>query len=114
MNAQPSTGEHPKQEPSDLRPRVILLCAAGVITMVLLVALLAYGMTGALDPAKPPKPSTYLTSDPTIDSARYRQEKRSQLETYGWVDGQRFAHIPIEQAMHKLAASGNASAKKSK
>src|SRR5690349_8434047 len=104
MNERPSTGEHPAQEPGDLRPGAILLCAAGVVLMVLLAALLAHFLTrGSGAPGHPPA-STYLSSDPVAEISRFEQDKRSKLETYGWVDEPRFAHIPIEQAMQKLTA----------
>jgi len=109
MNERHSTGEHPKQEPSDLHPGAIVLCAAGVILMVLMAALLAHLLTRAPTAAQPAPANTYLTSDPAEDISRFEREKRSKLETYGWVEEQRFAHIPIEQAMRKLA-TGKASA----
>jgi hypothetical protein len=117
MNAQPSSGEHPKQEPSDLRPRAILLGVAGVITMVVLVALLAHlltrvsGGTGTVAPARGPiARATRLSSDPEADITVYQRSKRSQLESYGWVDRERrFARIPIERAMQHLASQDSSS-----
>jgi len=105
-----NTQEHPRQEPDNLRAKAVVLCAVGIIAMLLLVAAVSHLIT-ATSGANQPSPahpsatrSSYLTSDPTEEIARYRQEKRAQLESYGWVDGQRFAHIPIERAMQKLAA----------
>jgi hypothetical protein len=117
MNAQTSSAEHPKQEPSDLRPRAILLGAAGVITMVLLVALVAYlltrasGATGGVALTRAPiARATALSSNPEDDITAFQRGKRAQLETYGWADPERrFAHIPIEQAMQKLASQDSSS-----
>ncbi len=114
MSAQVSSGQHPEQEPSDLRPRAVLLGAAGVITMVLLVALIAHllsgtpGATGTAPggPGRGPR----LTSNPEEDITAFERRKRLQLETYGWADrGHAFARIPIEQAMQKLVAQQSSS-----
>jgi len=112
MSTQPPISRgHPEQEPDDLRPRAILLGAAGIIAMVVLVALMAYGLTRLSGPTdairSDPEParSIKLRSDPGEEIADYRQQKRTQLETYGWVDQPRgFAHIPIERAMQMLAS----------
>ncbi|MBS0421387.1 MAG: hypothetical protein JSR66_27010 [Proteobacteria bacterium] len=107
MNTPTPTGEHPQQEPDDLRPRAILLCAAAVVGMVLAAALLAHLLTHGPNAAPPTRPASYLTSNPDADITKYQQEKRSQLEAPGWVDQDHFAHIPIEQAMRELAAGSS-------
>lgn len=110
MSAQAPSGEHPKQEPSDLRPRAVLVAAGSVIVLVLLVALLAHLMTrvsgaAAAAPAHAPLARTpRLSSNPQDDITSFERAKRSQLQTYGWADRQHaYAHIPIERAMQKLA-----------
>jgi hypothetical protein len=107
MNTQVSSGEHPKQEPSDLRPRAVLLVAASVIVMVLVVAFVAHLLSRAPDATRAGPGSTgrgpRLTSNPEEDITAFERRKRLQLETYGWADREHaFARIPIEQAMQKL------------
>jgi hypothetical protein len=112
MSTQPPLSRgHPEQEPSDLRPRAVLLGAAGIIAMVVLVALTAYGLsrlsgpTDAIRANPEPARSISLRSDPETEIADYRRQKRTQLESYGWVDRPGgFAHIPIERAMQMLAS----------
>lgn len=107
MNTRIATGEHPRQQPDNLRPRAILLCAAAVIVMVLLTALTAHLLTRSSSATTPIRASRYLTSDPADEIAKYQQQKRSQLEGRGATDDPQFVHIPIEQAMRELAARGS-------
>jgi hypothetical protein len=54
---------------------------------------------------KPPAPE--LQIDPAQDLANLRAAEDRRLNTYYWVDKQKgIVHIPIEQAMKKIAASG--------
>ena len=56
-------------------------------------------------PPQPPLPR--LEIDPPTDLARYRDEQRKGLESYGWVDRPaRVVHIPIEEAMRIVAERG--------
>ncbi len=116
MNTHASSGEHPQQEPSDLSPRAVLVGAAGVVAVVLLVALLARALTSVPASTGPAGATTSvvrgprLSSNPEEDISTYERHKHSQLETYGWVDqGHAFARIPIEQAMQKLVTQGSSS-----
>src|SRR5581483_4658494 len=104
--------ERPKHEGSDLRPGVVLLAASGVIAMVLVVALIATLLARSFHPLppgastlqSPPSPAVPLRSDPVEEQAAFQREKRSRLESYGWVDARhQSAHVPIERAMEMLA-----------
>lgn len=111
MNAEAPSHERPKQESSGLHTRAILLGAAGVVTIVLLVALGAKlltelsGATGAVSPSTERAGSTRLSSKPEEEITALQREKRSRLESYGWIDRPGgLAHVPIERAMHMLAS----------
>jgi hypothetical protein len=54
---------------------------------------------------RPPAPE--LQVDPAQDLARFRAQEEKRLDTYYWVDKQKgVVHIPIEEAMKKLAKEG--------
>jgi hypothetical protein len=54
---------------------------------------------------RPPSPE--LQVDPAQDLANFRSKEDKSLNTYYWVDKQQgLVHIPIEQAMKKLAKDG--------
>lgn len=54
---------------------------------------------------EPPAPR--LQIDPARDLAEFRVKENRELNSYYWVDKQKgVVHIPIEQAMKKLAAQG--------
>jgi len=56
-------------------------------------------------PEQPPLPR--LQQRPAEDMRAYRDEQRSVLESYGWVDRNAgVVHIPIEEAMRLLAERG--------
>jgi len=55
--------------------------------------------------ARPPAPE--LQVDPGQDLARFRAHEKKLLHTYYWVDKEKgIVHIPIEEAMKKLAQTG--------
>jgi hypothetical protein len=102
-----------EQEPGDLQPRAVLLGVAGVIAMILIVALVASTLARVEEhgDSRPPHSARRLSSDPVEDIAAFEREKRSQLNSYGWVNREHSAaRIPIGRAMHILAARGRASA----
>jgi hypothetical protein len=52
-------------------------------------------------------PGPRLQTNPAAELAAFRAQERKQLETYYWVDRQKgLVHIPIEDAMKKLVATG--------
>lgn len=54
---------------------------------------------------RPPAPE--LQVDPAQDLARFRAQEEKRLDTYYWVDKrQGLVHIPIKEAMKKLAKEG--------
>ncbi|MBO0737531.1 MAG: hypothetical protein J2P48_13315 [Alphaproteobacteria bacterium] len=54
---------------------------------------------------EPPQPR--LQTNPAEDLAKFRHEKEKPLNGYYWVDRKNgIVHIPIEQAMRKLAEQG--------
>lgn len=54
---------------------------------------------------EPPQPR--LQTDPAADLARFRAEQDKRLNTYYWIDKEKgIVHIPIAQAVKKLAATG--------
>jgi hypothetical protein len=56
-------------------------------------------------PPQPPLPR--LEIDPSADLARFRDEQRKGLESYGWVDKPAgVVHIPIDEAMRIVAERG--------
>ena len=61
-----------------------------------------------MDPGRLP-PAPRLQTLPTQDLDAARAEEDRTLTTYGWVDeGAGIVHIPIEEAMRRLAARGEA------
>jgi hypothetical protein len=111
MNAKARKHARPRQESSDLNMRAVVLGALGVIATVLLVAGAARLLTGAsgLARAGPTETSiarpTELESDPFDPRFAFDEEKRAQLDSYGWVDRERgVARVPIERAMQIKAA----------
>lgn len=54
---------------------------------------------------EPPQPR--LQTDPSEDLARFRAEEDKRLNSYYWIDKKRgIVHVPIEQAMQKVAEEG--------
>lgn len=54
---------------------------------------------------QPPAPR--LQIDPAQDLAQFRTDENKRLNTYYWVDKQKsVVHIPIDEAMKKLAKGG--------
>jgi hypothetical protein len=110
MSAEHPSRDRPRQEPSDLQPRVVLLGVAAIVGTVLLTALIANLLTRAESPVTTVPQNvqlaraTRLSSDPADEIAAFNRDKRSRLESYGWVDRQQgVAHVPIERAMQMLA-----------
>jgi hypothetical protein len=53
----------------------------------------------------PPPPRQQVT--PPVDLARYLAEQKLKLETYYWIDRDRgIVHVPIEEAMKRIAEHG--------
>jgi hypothetical protein len=81
---------------------VLLIVSAFVIMAGYPTALPDVGRTLRITP-----PGPRLQTDPERDLHRLRAKEERELNTYYWVDEQKgVVHIPIEQAMKKLAATG--------
>ncbi|KAA0589133.1 hypothetical protein J2848_005116 [Azospirillum lipoferum] len=83
--------------------------AAGLIGIVVVSLLLIFP-----DAAKDqnhalttPMPEPRLQTDPAADLKRYKAEAMERLTGYGWADREHgIAHIPIDEAMHRVAERG--------
>lgn len=99
-------------EPSDwpLRP-VAWTYTGGLVLLAITVAAMLWAYPKALNDAvrkpavEPPAPR--LQIDPAEDLAKFRADKERKLNSYYWIDKKNgVVHIPIEQAMEKIAKSG--------
>jgi hypothetical protein len=102
---------HYEQEDVTFR---FLLCGAGVVLGVILLCMIGvmwlypsivqdHRLTAAL----PLYPAPRLQSDPAADLQRFKAQELARLNSMGWVDRERsIAHIPIDDAMHRIAAQG--------
>ncbi|WP_407175023.1 hypothetical protein [Bradyrhizobium sp. STM 3562] len=99
-------------EPTDweLRPVAViyigLLALLAISCVVLIVAypdaLPDVSRTLHINP-----PGPRLQTNPEADLERFRAEEAQRLNSYYWIDKQKgIVHIPIEQAMKKLAQTG--------
>lgn len=95
---------------ADVGGRVIwaglTLVLASVFVLGLIVLWLYPGATTdrTLRLPLPRYPDPQLQPNPAADMARFREEEMRQLNSAGWVDeANRIAHIPIADAMRKIA-----------
>jgi len=105
----------------DARGVVWFVIALALLTVVSAVA--AYLLMGGFKTPHPvvsalppqstaPDAAAILQPAPAADLKSYRGEKRSELDSYGWVDRQAgVARIPIERAM-ELTAGRNSQGKR--
>jgi len=99
-------------EPSDwsLRPVALVYVAIPVLLVISCLVLIAAYPNALPDVDRslriaPPGPR--LQTDAAGDLQRFRTDEERRLNTYYWIDKQNgIVHIPIEQAMKKLAATG--------
>lgn len=99
-------------EPSDWTVAPVALVYAGTLVLLVissLVLMVAYPTSlpdvGRRLRIAPPGP--ILQTDPQDDLRCFRAEEDKRLNTYYWVDKSKgVVHIPIAQAMSKLARSG--------
>jgi hypothetical protein len=81
----------------------------GLLVSVLLVWWIFPGTTvdRRLPSPVPQYPEPRLQSDPAADMQRFRQAELARLNSFGWDDQAKgIGHIPIEDAMRRVAASG--------
>ena len=104
--------EQTRRETSDADVRAIGFMAAGlavfVIASILMLGAVFRDATRAADKglsALPPEPR--LQTDPAADLRRFNAAAAERLVSYGYLDRARgLAHIPIEQAMRRVAEQG--------
>jgi len=99
-------------EPSDWALRPVALVYVGTVVLLIvssLVLIVAYPNSlrdvGRAVRIAPPGPR--LQTDAEGDLRRFRAEEDKRLSTYYWINKSGgIVHIPIEQAMRKLATTG--------
>jgi len=99
-----------RHEPADVGPRFIWAGSALVLVSVFILGLIVLWLyPGAttdrtLRLPLPRYPDPQLQLNPAADMQRFRDEEMRQLNGAGWVDKAKgFAHIPIADAMRKIA-----------
>lgn len=102
-----------RHEPTDVGAPFIWIGTPLVIVIVLLVALLVFGMfrgnllQQAMHPPFPQFPAPRLQLNPSADMASLHRQKLRQLNSVGWIDrSQGIVHIPIADAMREVAQQG--------
>ena len=110
----------PRHEVADVSGRRIAWTAAGLATMLVVVALAAWAVLSALrsgnaQDASSPRAAAARMSLPRLQTATsrdldaLREEKRALLSEYRWLDRDSgVVRIPIERAMELLAARSGA------
>jgi hypothetical protein len=99
-------------EASDMDVKTVGLAALAIaVWLVVVPIILALGYPDATrDAAKAPTlrpPEPRLQTDPERDLRLYNAAKQARLTSYGWVDRTHgVVHIPIDEAMRRLAARG--------
>jgi hypothetical protein len=102
-----------RYEPQDVTFR-FLLSGAALVVVVLLVCLFGIiwlfpriAQDHRLSAALPVYPTPRLQSNPSEEWAHFEAQELSRLNSAGWVDkSQGIVHIPIDEAMHRIAAQG--------
>jgi hypothetical protein len=110
----------PRHEPSDLKPRTILIFGIILSVTVLLCLLIANWMfhyfaavqTQSSPPLSPlatreAPPGPRLQAHAPEDLRKFRAEEEATLNSYGWVNQQTgIVRIPIDRAMQLLVQRG--------
>ena len=102
-----------RYEQADATARAALIAfpaiLAGLLLSVLLVWWIYPGTTvdRRLPSPIPRYPSPRLQSDPAADMRKFHEAELARLNTAGWDDrGKGIGHIPIDDAMRRVAAAG--------
>jgi len=99
-------------EPSDWPARTIALTLSGIgLIVVIAVAVLSIAFVGATVDAYRPltvqMPAPRLQTDAAADLTALRAREAHDLNAYYWIDrGKGIVHIPIAEAMQRVAAQG--------
>ncbi|HZZ70311.1 MAG TPA: hypothetical protein VFE18_19245 [Phenylobacterium sp.] len=109
----------PGHETSDLPAGPAVLAIAGLLSLIVVGALVAWALTAAFEHARPGRaPSAFqraaatpafprLEVDARADRIALERRAQAHLAGYGWTDRQAgLAHIPIDRAMALQAAEG--------
>jgi hypothetical protein len=102
-----------RYEGADATARAALIAfpaiLAGLLLSVLLVWWIYPGTTvdRRLPSPIPRYPSPRLQSDPAAAMRKFREAELTRLNSFGWDDRAKgLGHIPIDDAMRRIAASG--------
>ncbi len=99
-------------EPSDWSPGRVALIYVGILMLLLiscfaLIAAYPNSMSDVDRTLRMAPPGPRLQTNPQDDMKRIREEEERWLNTYRWIDRQKgVVHIPIGEAMKKLARTG--------
>jgi hypothetical protein len=101
-----------RYERTDVSSRTVLIALPAILAGLLMSALLVLWIYPGTTvdrrlPTPPPGyPSPRLQSDPAADMAKLRSAELARLNSAGWDDrANGIGHIPIEDAMRRIAAS---------
>jgi hypothetical protein len=112
MSPAAKTKHRPGYEHKDVEPRLIGYLALGlagvlIVSAGMLLVVFPRSLTRHTPLEQPPAPAPQLQVDPASDLARFRAAEEQRLTSYGWADdGHRRVHIPIEEAMRRVARTG--------
>jgi hypothetical protein len=102
-----------RYEPADASPRAAMIAfpaiLAGLLLSVLLVWWIFPGTTvdRRLPSPVPNYPSPRLQYDPAAEMGKFHAAELARLNSGGWDDRAKgLGHIPIDDAMRRIAASG--------
>jgi hypothetical protein len=111
--AEPANLPRPRREPSDVTIRFGLLWFGGIaiaLGIVIGIAMVLFPATPAQQAITMPVPQfpvPTLQSSPRAEMAAFLRTELARLNGFGWIDHDRgIVHIPIADAMRKLAAEG--------
>ena len=102
-----------RYEHTDVSPRAALIAFPAILVGLLLSVLLVLwiypgsAVDRRLPSPIPQYPSPRLQSDPAADMRGFREAELARLHSAGWDDqANGLGHIPINDAMRRIAASG--------
>lgn len=102
-----------RREKRDIGPRFMLALLGFIgICLVLMLALAYFLFPSEVKDQRfalpfPSFPAPVLQPDPSLDMQKFYAEEMQRLNSVGWVDKAKgIVHIPIDQAMHEVAAEG--------
>jgi len=102
-----------RYENADASSRAALIAFPAILGVLLLSVLLVWWIYPGtivdrrLPSPVPRYPSPRLQSDPAADMQKFRAAELARLNSAGWDDqAKALGHIPIDDAMRRVAASG--------